>query len=229
MDLAEVRKEIDRLDGSLREELLRRLDCSEHAVRAKMESGDTTIYRPDREQEILEKLSAGVPEKKKREYLAVLKKILLTSRMYQYAILCDESAFDAASLLAPGVRPVSGGSKITVRVVPRSGEPGQLLGMITDYGCGILEAVPCGPEDVAEEGTGSAENAGETESAGDVGDAGVSRNAGSAENAGDAGNADGAHPAYRITFRGDFADPEISHLLFQLKNENGSIRITGVC
>ena len=89
MTLEEVRCQIDSIDAEIRELIMKRLDCSRNVAMAKQASGNLVIYRADRETEILEKLSQGVPEDRKAEYLAVVKKIMETSRMYQYGLLYD--------------------------------------------------------------------------------------------------------------------------------------------
>ena len=227
MELTEVRREIDCLDQSLREALLRRLDLSEGAVRAKMKSGDTEVFRADREREILETLSAGVEETKKAEYLAVLEKILVTSRMYQYAILCEESAFDAAALLAPGILPVSGASIIVLSVRLRGGQLNQVLGMIGDYRFPIEEVVPGAPRGTEEGGRSGAAAEESGEAAERSGEA-AGRSMRAASRSGDAGESSAGRAAsYRISFRGDFSDPAVSRLLFQLKNECICVRVVG--
>ena len=81
MSLAEIRKEIDAIDPKIRALLMKRLDCSRRIAEAKNASGDLRIYRPDRENEILARLSEEVPEEKRAGYLAVVRKIMQTSRM----------------------------------------------------------------------------------------------------------------------------------------------------
>ena len=90
MDLDKIRKEIDTIDLELRELLMKRLDCSAKVAESKLESGNTTIYRPEREAEILSHLSEGVPEDRISCYLSVVRKIMETSRTYQYGKICEE-------------------------------------------------------------------------------------------------------------------------------------------
>ena len=89
MTLEEIRCQIDSIDAEIRELIMQRLDCSRNVAMAKQASGNLVIYRADREAEILERLNQGVPEDRKAEYLAVVKKIMETSRMYQYGLLYD--------------------------------------------------------------------------------------------------------------------------------------------
>ena len=89
LTLEEIRYQIDSIDAEICELIMQRLDCSRNVAMAKQASGNLVIYRADREAEILERLNQGVPEDRKAEYLAVVKKIMETSRMYQYGLLYD--------------------------------------------------------------------------------------------------------------------------------------------
>ena len=89
MTLEEVREQIDALDPGIRDLLMKRMDLSCHVAEAKKASGDLRVYLPDREAEILEHLGQEVPEERKAPYLAVVRKIMETSRMYQYGLLFD--------------------------------------------------------------------------------------------------------------------------------------------
>ena len=89
MKLEDVRKEIDALDPQIKTLILRRMDCSLEVAKAKQAAGETTIYRRDREKAILDRLGADVPADRLPEYLAVVRKIMETSRMFQYGLLFD--------------------------------------------------------------------------------------------------------------------------------------------
>ena len=86
MALEDVRKQIDGIDTRIRELLMERLDCSAQVAEAKLAVGETTVYRADRETEILDRLGAQVTEDRRAGYLAVVRKVMETSRMYQYGI-----------------------------------------------------------------------------------------------------------------------------------------------
>lgn len=135
MDLNEVRAQIDRIDPRLRELLMERLNCSYQVARAKAEAGETQIYRADREADILKKLSQGVSPERLAGYRSVVRKIMETSRMYQYHLLYDwnEQVFDP---LVEGLKIPSRSSTVTVRVT-REDHPNamaSILSMIGDYG-----------------------------------------------------------------------------------------------
>lgn len=135
MKLDQVRAKIDAIDPQIRALLMERLDCSKLVVEAKQEAGETNIYRADREQAILEKLSQGVPEDRLPEYLAVVRKIMETSRMYQYGMLFDWNP-QLFAQLAKDIDIHSGGTRVVVRLT-RPDQPNamsSILNMVGDYG-----------------------------------------------------------------------------------------------
>ena len=135
MKLEEVRQKIDAIDPQIRELLMERLDCSRLVAETKQAAGETNIYRPDREQVILQKLSQGVPEDRLPEYLAVVRKIMETSRMYQYGMLFDWNPQLFAEL-AKNIEIHPGGTRVVVRLT-RPDQPNamsSILNMVGDYG-----------------------------------------------------------------------------------------------
>lgn len=133
--LSEVRAEIDAIDTGIRDLLMDRMDCSYDVARAKMESGDLTIYRPDREVEILRRLGNGIPEDRKAEYLAVVRKVMETSRMYQYGMIYDNCKEISEKLFA-GIRIPDNASRVKLRLARpnRPNSMSAILSMIGDYG-----------------------------------------------------------------------------------------------
>lgn len=135
MQLEEIRKKIDMIDPQIRELLMKRLDCSCHIAEAKHMSGDLRVYRPDREEEILVRLSEEVPEERRAEYLAVVRKVMQMSRMYQYGLLYDwnEGLFDP--LIGEKTVPENA-SRVSVRLTRpnRPNAMSEILSMIGDYG-----------------------------------------------------------------------------------------------
>lgn len=135
MTLEEVRGRIDALDPGIRDLLMERMDLSCHVAEAKKESGDFRVYRPDREEEILKRLGQGVEEARKAPYLAVVRKIMETSRMYQYGLLFDwsEGLFEP---LADGVVIPEKAEFVRIRLTrpDRPGSMSSVLGMVGDYG-----------------------------------------------------------------------------------------------
>lgn len=135
MTLQEVRAKIDAIDPKIRELLMERLDCSLEVAKTKQAAGETNIYRADREQAILERLGSGVPEDRKPEYLAVVRKIMETSRMYQYGMLFDWNPQLFAEL-ARDIEIKPGGHRVTVRLTrpDRPNAMSSILNMVGDYG-----------------------------------------------------------------------------------------------
>ena len=134
MKLDQVREKIDAIDPQIRSLLMERLDCSKMVAEAKQEAGETNIYRADREQAILKKLSQGVPEDRLPEYLAVVRKIMETSRMYQYGMLFDWNP-QLFAKLAENIEIRPGGTRV-VRLT-RPNQPNamsSILNMVGDYG-----------------------------------------------------------------------------------------------
>lgn len=135
MDMTEIRNDIDAIDEQMRELVMRRMDCSRRIAEAKQEAGSTDIYRADREQAILDKLGAGVPDERRAPYLALVRKVTETSRMYQYGLIYawNEGLFDtlAGSELACGPS-----ERVTVRFTRPNAPNGlsAILCMVGDYG-----------------------------------------------------------------------------------------------
>ena len=134
-ELSEVRAEIDAIDSKIRNLLMERMDCSYDVARAKIGSGDLTIYRPDREEEILRRLGNGISEDRKAAYLAVVRKIMETSRMYQYGVIYDNCEEIAEKLFA-GIRIPNNASRVSFRLTRpnRPNSMSAILSMIGDYG-----------------------------------------------------------------------------------------------
>lgn len=135
MNLEQIRETIDAIDPEIRELLMKRLDASRLVAQAKKEAGSTDIYRADREEAILARLSEGVPEERKAGYLAVVRKIMETSRMYQYGLLYDWTPGLFGERFGTTVI-AEGCSRVRVRLT-RDNRPNamsSILSMIGDYG-----------------------------------------------------------------------------------------------
>lgn len=150
--LTDVRQEIDTIDTEIRELLMRRLDCSRKVAHAKLKSGDITIYRADREKEILKRLGNEVPDDRRDGYLAVVRKIMETSRMYQYGIIYDrlEGVFEKIS---EGIEIPENADRVKI-LLTRPNRPNamsSILAMIGDYGYNMEKMLLI--KDDAEKGT----------------------------------------------------------------------------
>ena len=148
-ELSEVRAEIDAIDSKIRNLLMERMDCSYDVARAKIGSGDLTIYRPEREEEILRRLGNGISEDRKAAYLAVVRKIMETSRMYQYGVIYDNCKEVSEKLFA-GIRIPADASRVKLRLARpnRPNSMSAILSMIGDYGYNMecMERIDAGME-----------------------------------------------------------------------------------
>ena len=135
MELTEIRNKIDALDEEIKALLLQRLACSKEVAEAKAEKGETEIYRADREEAILERLGNDVPEVVRREYLAIVRKIMETSRMYPYGLVYDwnPSQYDGLFANVPYEFP-SRKVKILLTRPNRPNAMSSILSMVGDYG-----------------------------------------------------------------------------------------------
>lgn len=135
MELKEIRAKIDNIDNEIKALMKKRLDCSKEIAESKIASGDIKIFRPDREEAILERLGSEVPEDRRAGYLAVVRKVMETSRMYQYGLI-----FDAlGGLFEPLAKDITikpSCSRVRVQLT-RNNRPNamsSILSMIGDYG-----------------------------------------------------------------------------------------------
>ena len=136
MTLEEIRCQIDSIDAEIRELIMKRLDCSRNVAMAKQASGNLVIYRADREAEILKRLGQGVPEDRKAEYLSVVKKIMETSRMYQYGLLYDwNGGLFSERFGEIDIPAETSHIRFTLTRPNQPNSMAQILSMIGDYGC----------------------------------------------------------------------------------------------
>ena len=209
MTLAEVRQIIDKIDPQIRELLMQRLDCSREVVNAKLAAGETTIFRADREEQVLARLGEGVPEDRLPGYLSAVRKIMETSRMYQYGLMYDRLN-DPFAPLSVGLVIPDPCSLVTVRFsrTDKVNALSQILSMIGDYGY-QLEAISQVTESDVPGSSGTAKD-----SAPDLSEE----------------TKDGM-PDRLVTFdvriRGSLHDVSMKKLMFQLSKECAFFRILG--
>jgi len=86
MDLSEIRNEIDIIDKELKDLFEKRMSLSKQVASVKAKSGDP-IYKPDREAEIIDKLSKDINEDYREDYIGWIKQMLLSSRNYQKKLI----------------------------------------------------------------------------------------------------------------------------------------------
>lgn len=83
MDLSDVRKNIDRVDGEIRKLFMERMILADQVACIKAKTEDV-IYKPDREVAIIKSQTEGMDPKLVKEYTALIKRIMEVSRKYQY-------------------------------------------------------------------------------------------------------------------------------------------------
>lgn len=83
MELSEVRKNIDRVDSEIKKLFKERMHLADQVARIKAETDDE-IFKPEREQAIIENLTGDVSDDILMEYSALIKRIMEISRKYQY-------------------------------------------------------------------------------------------------------------------------------------------------
>ncbi len=81
--LNEVRAQIDCVDNEIKTCFKKRMELAEQVAVVKSKTSDT-IFKPDREMQIIEKLTENVNQDIVMEYTALLKRIMEISRKYQY-------------------------------------------------------------------------------------------------------------------------------------------------
>ncbi len=81
--LGAVRVEIDRVDGEIKKLFRQRMKLADQVAKIKAGTGDD-IFKPDREAAIISRLTEDVDPSIRKEYTAVIRRIMELSRKYQY-------------------------------------------------------------------------------------------------------------------------------------------------
>ena len=89
MKLEDIRKNIDETDRELFRLFEKRMALAKEVALSKLETGDE-IYKPEREEIVIEKFSQDAPEDMKQYYKAFIKRVMLISREYQYSIISKD-------------------------------------------------------------------------------------------------------------------------------------------
>lgn len=85
MTLDDVRIHIDSVDRELRQLIEKRMDLAHNVADAKLATGDR-IFKPDREELVITRLTSNTRPDILKQYTALIKKIMLVSREYQYSL-----------------------------------------------------------------------------------------------------------------------------------------------
>lgn len=82
-DLAEIRKDINAVDTEIRSLFLKRMSLALQVAQTKAQT-DEKILKAERENEIIEARTSGVPDELRQKYTMFLKSMMRSSREYQY-------------------------------------------------------------------------------------------------------------------------------------------------
>lgn len=163
MTLAEVRKDIDRVDKEIKKLFSERMTLADQVARVKAQTEDA-IYKPDREETIISNLTCDVDDNIRMEYTALIKRIMEISRKYQYGRTLElrdcldisyertEPDIHAAAMIKPELYICQGCSRDRVIAVDSYDEVYELIrdGSV-DVGIGILEDISYGVSDALHE------------------------------------------------------------------------------
>lgn len=159
MTLADVRENIDIVDKQIKELFERRMELADQVAQVKAETGDN-ILKPEREVAIIEKLTQDVKPGIKKEYIALIKRIMEVSRKYQYgrtlqlrdclgiSWLDEEKSVSSAAMVKNEVYICNMISKDMVQPMENFEKVGEAVenGGV-DAGIGILQDVSVGVSD----------------------------------------------------------------------------------
>lgn len=88
-DLSAIRQDINEVDEQIRSLFLKRMALALDVAQAKLETNDS-IYKPERETEIIQNRTAGIDEAFRLKYAALLQSIIRASREYQYSTVLQQ-------------------------------------------------------------------------------------------------------------------------------------------
>ena len=91
MTLSDLRNRIDDIDLQIKELFLKRMKVAEEVAECKSRTGDK-ILKPEREDEVIDRLTADMDDEMKLSYASFLKKVMEVSRTFQYRRLLELGA-----------------------------------------------------------------------------------------------------------------------------------------
>ncbi len=96
MELLDVRADIDRTDTAMKELFIRRMELAAKVADIKA-AGNDNVYKPEREKDMIERLSAGIAKDIRDEYISFIETLVRLSRKYQYGIIYGNKDDNAVS------------------------------------------------------------------------------------------------------------------------------------
>ncbi len=91
MTLSDLRKKIDEIDLKIKDLFLQRMNVAEEVAEIKSKTGDK-ILKPEREEELIRNLTAGLDKERGLSYTSFLKKVMEVSRTFQYRRMLELGA-----------------------------------------------------------------------------------------------------------------------------------------
>ena len=159
MELSEVRENIDRVDREMRALFVERMQLADQVARIKAQTADV-IHKPDREEAIIQKQTAGMDPSLVREYTAFIKRIMEVSRKYQYGRTLDlrqcfpfsyceeEPRIQKPAMVKEELYSCHGFSRDSVLTVDSYDQVGEMIHKKeADAGMGIIEEIGVGVSD----------------------------------------------------------------------------------
>lgn len=163
MTLEEVRNKIDIVDKQIKTLFEERMILADAVASVKAQSEDA-IYKPDREEAIITRLTEDVDDSIKKEYIALIKRIMEISRKYQYgrtlelrncldvSVVTEEPEVTKLAMLKNELYICQGYSRDLVKTVDNYGQMMEMLASGTvDAGMGIFEDISYGVSDTLHE------------------------------------------------------------------------------
>lgn len=163
MTLEEVRNKIDIVDKQIKTLFEERMILADAVASVKAQSEDA-IYKPDREEAIITRLTEDVDDSIKKEYIALIKRIMEISRKYQYgrtlelrncldvSFVTEEPEVTKLAMLKNELYICQGYSRDLVKTVDNYGQMMEMLASGTvDAGMGIFEDISYGVSDTLHE------------------------------------------------------------------------------
>lgn len=125
MNLDDIRKEIDETDKELFRLFERRMKLAGEVAAAKMKTGDR-VYKPEREQAVIDRFKGGASDNMKMYYEAFIRRVMLISREYQYSVISEGGeVFDD--------------NELSLSFSYKKGWPDNIISAISDLGAAIID------------------------------------------------------------------------------------------
>ncbi|MDO4475912.1 MAG: chorismate mutase [Lachnospiraceae bacterium] len=144
MNLEDTRRQIDRIDGEMKELFAERMRMSLQVAKVKADTKDQ-VYKPVREQDMLNTCGEGLSQEVAAPYRALLRKIVAISREYQYSKLLSWQAQpeEVSALLQEWTsRPELPMLEFSV---PAENTLGAVLSVLDDLGIGLKSLMLMNP------------------------------------------------------------------------------------